>query len=191
MSDYVMLKNVRINFFKGGIWIPSQYEGKGEFNYQAQFVITPGSDNDKKIRERIDQRAQKAWGKKWKEILETVWGRPKDCAYYKGDLKEYDGYAGNMVLSTKRNKTKGPVLVLDRVPDKNNPLTIEDGKPYPGCYVNAAVDPWCQEAPYLGVRCTLVTIQYVKDGDAFGSGPATADGFEEVEESTEDVSDLV
>lgn len=68
---------------------------------------------------------------------------------------------------------------------------MSDGRPYSGCYVNAKVQIWAQKDKYVGVRCTLVSVQFVKDGDAFGGGgPATADGFEAVEDTDENFDDL-
>ena len=190
MSERVMIKNVRIDFYKSSIWIPQDYENNGKFRRTAYFVIQPGSENDKALITAFHKEAEVAWGKSWKSVLESVWGRPKECAYIKGDLKDKEGYTGMMCLTAHRRKEDGPVLVLDRTADKNNPLTVDDGRPYPGCYVNALVEPWCQQKPNVGVRCKLITVQFVKDGDAFGGGgPATADGFEEVVD--EEMSDLV
>ena len=184
MSERVMLKNVRIDFYKSSIWIPQDYENNGKFRRTAYFVIQPGSENDKLLTHDFQKEAEAAWGKSWKSVLESVWGRPKECAYIKGDLKDKEGYTGMMCLTAHRRKEDGPVKVIDRAKGEDGKfleLTVDDGRPYPGCYVNALVEPWCQKKPNVGVRCKLITVQFVKDGDAFGGGgPATADGFEEV-----------
>jgi hypothetical protein len=197
----VKLENVRINFYKGQLWVAQQYQGQhgeppsGKFKYAAQFLIVPGSDNDKKIRAAYELAAKAAWGeKKWKEIWDECWGRPKECAYINGDRSEKDGFQGMMVLSGKRDKeSQGPILVIDRAKNPETgkffELTKEDFRPYPGCYVNALVDLWCQPKPNAGIRCTIMTVQFVKDGDAFGGARPSEDAFEEVVD--EEASDLV
>jgi hypothetical protein len=51
------------------------------------------------------------------------------------------------------------------------------------------VDLWCQPKPNAGIRCTIMTVQFVKDGDAFGGARPSEDAFEEVVD--EEASDLV
>lgn len=195
----VMLKNVRIDFYKGQLWVPQQYQGRpgeapsGKFKYASAFLITPGSENDTQIMQVYEKAAKEAWGKNWKTIWDECWGRSKECAYLKGDRKERDGYQGMMVLSGKRDRdSQGPILVIDRMKDpstgKFGALTQMDGRPYPGCYVNALVNPWCQKSPNPGFRCTILTVQFVKDGDAFSGSRPNADAFEE--ETDENFDDL-
>jgi len=195
-----MLKNVRIDFYQSQLWTARQYQGRqgeapsGKFKYAATFVIDPASENHKKIMAAYELAAKDVWGKNWKTTWDECWGRPKECAYLKGDRKEKEGYQGMMVLSGKRDKdSQGPILVIDR---SKNPetgkffkLTQEDGRPYPGCYVNAEVELWCQKPPTPGIRCTVLTVQFVKDGDAFGGARPSADDFEEVVD--EEAGDLV
>lgn len=186
MSDDVILKNVRIAF-ADGVFTPRAFEGSGDKAYGATFLVEPGSDNDKLVWAAIKEACKKTWEKKADTMLESLKHSTKDFCYYKGDLKEYDGFAGKMALRAKRQEKKGSPLVLDRDLSK---LTVSDGRPYSGCYVNAKVQIWAQKDKYVGVRCTLVSVQFVKDGDAFGGGgPATADGFEAVED--ENIDDLV
>lgn len=186
MSDDIILRNVRIAF-ADGVHTPKAFEGTGDKSYGATFLVEPGSDNDKLVWTAIKEACTKTWEKKADAMLESLKHNTKDFCYYKGDLKEYDGFAGKMALRAKRQEKKGPPLVLDRDLSK---LTAADGRPYSGCYVNAKVQIWAQKDKYVGVRCTLVSVQFVKDGDAFGGGgPATADGFEEVVD--EEAGDLV
>lgn len=186
MSDDIILRNVRIAF-ADGLFTARQFDGKGDFRYGCSFIIQPGSDNDKLIWKAIKEACATTWEKRAETMLESLKHNTKDFCYYNGDIKEYDGYPGNMVLRAARNQKKGPPLVLDRDLSK---LSAGDGRPYSGCYVNAKVQIWGQKDKFVGVRCTLVSVQFVKDGDAFGGGgPATADGFEEVVD--EEVSDLV
>jgi hypothetical protein len=65
-----------------------------------------------------------------------------------------------------------------------NPLVAADGKPYAGCYVNTTVEFWAQDNSYgKGIRCTLLGVQFLRDGDAFSAGSvATPDDFEALAE---------
>ena len=56
------------------------------------------------------------------------------------------------------------------------------GRIYGGCYVNAQVELWGQKAPAPeGLRCALMVVQRLRDGDSFGGGSVTdAGAFGEV-----------
>jgi len=95
-----------------------------------------------------------------------------------GDTIEYDGYANTMAIKASRKQR--PTL-LDK--DKT-PLVEEDGKPYAGCYVNAVIGIWIQNNSYgKRVNANLYGMQFVKDGDSFGSGDT------DVTNLFEDISD--
>lgn len=62
-----------------------------------------------------------------------------------------------------------------------------EGAPYAGCYVNAQVEFWGQWAKYKRANCTLLGVQFVRDGDAFGGGkPADASAFSDMGDQGED-----
>ena len=172
----VKLNNVRLSFpdlFEAG-----EYEGNR--NYGASFLVQPDSENDKAIRAAISAVAKEAWKDKAHAILKAALsGGGQQVCYWSGDLKDYDGYEGMMVLTAKRAESKGRPLVLDA--DKS-PLVAADGKPYAGCYVNASVELWAQDNKFgKTVRCTLLGVQFAKDGDAFGSGStASEDDFDDL-----------
>ena len=57
-------------------------------------------------------------------------------------------------------------------------MVEEDGKLFAGCYVNAAISIWIMDNKWgKRVNANLVAIQYVKDGEAFGSGAVKADAI--------------
>jgi len=185
MATAIRLENVRLSF--PDLFEASEYEGK--WAYRAAFLIEPGSKTDKDIEAAIKVVAKDKWNDKADGILKRVPRTSKEFCYYSGDLKEYDGYAGNMALSTTRGQDKGRPGIYDK--DKS-PLTAADGKPYPGCYVNAQVEFWAQDNKHgKTVRCTLIGVQFRRDGDAFTAGTAPdADAFEDISEGA-DADDLV
>jgi len=175
----VILRDVRIAF--PDLFTAKQFEGKGDFSYGATFLIDPESPTYKEVSDTVKKVATEKWADKAPQVLKAISGNPQKCGFYSGDLKEYDGFAGRYALSAKRKEKDGHPKVVDQ---KLNDLSSSDGKPYGGSYVNAKVDIWAQDhATYgKGIRATLVSVQFKRDGDAFSStGPANTEGFAEEE----------
>lgn len=174
----VILKDVRISFCQS-LFTPEQYQGKGTFRHSSTFLVVPGSDNDKAILKAIEDTAAEKWGKRAKAVLEGMRGNSNKFCYQKGDSKEYEGYRGMMTITGHRSESDGRPLVVDQ---KKNPLVLADGKPYGGCYVNASIDIYAQDGEHQGMRCGLVAVQFVRDGDSFGGArKSSGDEFEELE----------
>lgn len=174
-TNKIRLENVRLSF--PDLFEAKQFDGKGEFKFGASFLIEPGSANDKKVQAELVRVASDKWGAKGPATLKAAQANPQKICYISGDLKEYDGYAGMMALSAKRDIGKGRPGVYAR--DKS-PLSEEDGVVYAGCYVNASVEFWAQDNSFgKAVRCTLVGVQFSSDGDAFSAGSKSdPDDFE-------------
>lgn len=171
---------VRLSFPQ--LWEAKKFEGDGKARYDSSFLVTPGLANDKLIQAAIQEAATEKWGKKAAAMLDSIRGNSNKMCYVKGDLKEYDGYAGMLVLSSHRNLEAGKPGVFDCTragPDgKPLPLTADSGKPYAGCYVNASLDIYAQDGKYPGIRCGLRGVFFAADGDAFsGSKVAAPDEF--------------
>jgi predicted ATPase len=181
----IIIKNVRLAF--PDLREAVQFNGEGPFSYKATFLVTPGSDADKAILAAIEKAGKNKWGEKSGPIVAQAKasGSGKFC-YVDGNTKAYDGFAGNMALSASRSKDDGAPKLLNR---DLTELPAESGKPYGGCFVNAKITVWAQDNQYgKAIRATLITVQFVKDGDAFsGSGPANADGMEALEPETDDL----
>lgn len=179
MTTKVKLTDVRLSFpvlFKA-----EEFKaGDGKPRFSAAFLIQPGSENDKAINAAIAAEANTTFEKKASVMLESFRGNANKYCYMKGDLKDYDGYAGMMVLASHRRASSGRPLVIDQ---QKNPLVEEDGKPYGGCYVNATVEIYGQKGENAGIRCGLLAIQFARDGDAFTAGTKpSADDFDDIKE---------
>ena len=205
MAVSVKLKDVRLSF--PNLWVPKAHPSKPEaLRFDASFLVEPGSANDKLIQGAILEAATEKLGKKAAAFLNSVKGNNMKYCYTQGDLKNYNGYAGMLVLASHRRAQDGPPLVIHNyhVPlseqlegrkytepsDPSGPrflkLTAEDGKPYAGCYVNASVDIYVQDDINGGVRCGLKGVQFARDGDAFsGSAAAKPDDFEAIEDGAQ------
>jgi len=165
----VMLKNVRLSFpslFKTEI-----YAGEDTGKFAATFLI-PKSDT--KTVTAIEQACKQALVEKYGE--EKV---PKGfkMPLVDGDDKEYQGYADHVCI--KANTKKRPTLVNR---DKT-PIVEEDNIIYGGCYVNASIDIWVMDNPYgKKVLASLNAIQFVKDGESFGTKSDGADDFDDLDD---------
>lgn len=165
----IMLKNVRLSFpslFKTEI-----YAGEDTEKYAATFLI-PKSDT--KTVASIEQAC--------KDALVEKYGEGKVPKGFKmplvdGDDKEYQGYADHVCI--KVSTKKRPTLVNR---DKT-PIVEEDGILYGGCYVNASIDVWVMDNSYgKKVLASLNAIQFVKDGESFGTKSDGADDFEDLDD---------
>jgi hypothetical protein len=169
----IVLKNVRLSFPQ--IWTPKSFAPGQDPRFNANFLLHKDADADQieKIREAIKAVAEEKWkGKKP--------GGLKICLQ-DGEEKDYDGYADSMFISAS---TKVRPTIVDQ---KKNPLVEEDGKPYAGCYVNAAITLWAQDNQWgKRVNASLEAIQFVKEGEPFGGKKVTADVFGVIEDGDDD-----
>jgi hypothetical protein len=106
------------------------------------------------------------------------------------DGDETGAAEGCWVLNSRATEGKNaPPLILDR-----RRARVEEGgegAPYAGCYVNAQVELWGQWNKYKRSNCTLLGVQFVKDGDAFGGGrPADPNAFADLGDQGEEDDEL-
>jgi len=166
----IMLKNVRLSF--NSIFEASDFEGDQNFAYNAKVLIEKGSEAEKQIKKALLETANDAFGGKGTEIIKKVQADPAQFCLQPSSQDE-----NMMVLATKRKQKAGRPMVVDI---DRSPLTHDDGKPYPGCYVNLLCRPWAMASKGKHwIRCGLEGVQFVKDGEAFGQR-VTADAFEDL-----------
>lgn len=204
----VILKDVRIAFCQS-LLVPEQYQNKGPYRHSSNLLVAPGSENDKTIWAAIRSAAATVWEKRAEAQIEALKGNSNKFCYMSGDLKDYDGYAGNFYLAAHRKAEDGAPLLMDRDKSKlirwdgNKDVPILDaegklqwtpgkeGRIYAGCYVNASVDIYAQSGENSGVRCSLVAIQFNRDGDSFsGASKSTGDEFEDLGSGSDAGDDL-
>lgn len=190
MAIKLMLPAVRGSFLVLGK--PEQYQGKGPFRWSATGLVPYNSALDKKVRECLLEAAEEKWGAKASKHYEVCMADRKACCYSDGKLKDYDGYEGHFALTAHRYQDKGRPLVKD---NDTSPIYKPDGEIYPGkegriysgAFINLLVEFWAQDnSNGKGLRATLLGVQRVKDGDAFGGGSRPRDeDFGEVEDGSE------
>lgn len=176
VEDHViMLLNVRMAF--PSIFQPSQVNGQGKPAFSGSFIMPPDHPIIPVVQRGIQEVALAKWGVNTAEILPILIAGDKVCLHNGNTKAQYDGYAGNMFVSS-RSPSRPLVLGADKVV-----LVEADGKPYSGCYVNAQIAIWAQDNGYgKRVNAQLRGVQFLRDGDAFGGGAvAQSDEFDVVE----------
>lgn len=183
----VIIRDARLAF--PDVFNATQYQGQGPFQYRSTFLIAPENPTKALIDETIREVAKAKWGAKTDAILPEILIDKKACCFIDGNRRAYNGFAGNWALTATRNQDDGRPAVVDR---SKNPLSQADGKIYSGCWVNGIVEIWAQDNSYgKAIRATLVTVQFVKDGESFGgAAPASADGLDDLGSDFDD-DDLI
>jgi hypothetical protein len=104
-----------------------------------------------------------------------------EVAFYSGDKKEYDGYAGMFVIPSHNSKMKPAVA-------NRRGVSVDVGEeqyPYSGAYGIGSITLWAMNNRYgkrIGVN--LRGVQFDKDGEAFSQGDiAPEEEFEALEDA--------
>ena len=169
-SEKIELNIVRLSF--PVLWTPRSFAKGQAPKFQATFLLDPSDKDHAKAIKQIKKEAKRIAEEAFGEIPKGM----KKCfglAKNHDKKKDYDGYEGMFYVATS-NDTR-PVLV-DK---KRKKLDEVDGPAllYAGAYVNTIITLWTQDHPVggKGVNGNLRIVQFVKNGEAFGRGPADAD----------------
>lgn len=179
----VRLNNVRLAF--PVLFEPKPFAGEpnSEPSYSASLLLDPAKNADAvaAVRAAMTQVAKEKWTDPamLSSRIANIKAKDRMCLH-DGNLKaQYAGFP-NMLYVSARNAQS--VLVVDR--DKK-PLTARSGRPYAGCFVNALVDVYAQDNSFgFGINASLMGIQFVADGEAFGAGaPLDPDAFDDISDT--------
>lgn len=174
----VKLENVRITFPQ--LFTPKSIVGAdgkpSEPKFGASFLFEPGSATHRALSEAIKKVAQEKWPTAWETIIRNAKATDKLCVH-DGNLKSYQGYAGNLFLSAT-----SPAQPDVRDADKTRIPPSNQRRIYGGCYVNAVVQLWAQDNRWgKRVNAELLGVQFRRDGDAFRAGAVADDSdFEDL-----------
>lgn len=179
----IQLNNIRIAF--PVLFKPEPFQGTGDPAYSASFLIPRDHPQVAEIKAAMKQLAKEKWKSQADEVLKNL--ERKEFTFLRdGDFKaKYAGFADHYYVAAR--SAKRPTVVNT----DTSPLTAEDGKPYSGCYVNGIIEIWCQDNGYgQRINASLGGVQFVADGEAFGSTTVvSADEFADlsVRETAEDL----
>lgn len=167
------LKNVRLSF--PSLFQKETNQDGSEGKYAASFLLSK-SDHATLIEEVAKAITSMAVGKFKRDVP------PEKKFMRDGDLYDYDGYEGCWAIKAS---TKKRPLVINR---NKSPITEDDEIIYAGCYVNARISLWAQDNAHgRRINATLLGVQFVKDGEPFGSGEsASVDDFDDLGDDNSD-----
>ena len=168
MGIELKLNNVRLAY--PNLFVPTSFEDDQEKKYQATLIIKKGSPQHAALTAAVKKVRDETFPSGAPAVF-------KHCIRDGEEKAAKDGFGGDVVFISPKNKKRPTVVDRDRTP-----LTESDDRPYGGCMVNAIVEVWGQNAPkYKRVNVSLLAIQFYADGDAFGgSRTARADDFDDV-----------
>lgn len=167
----MMIQNARLSF--PNIFRPSAFNPGDDPKFSATFILEEGDPQLETIRTEMKRIAAEKWA-------DDVPPRLKRCLRSGSEKSDLDGFGEGTWFFNASNKKRPGVFDRDR-----SALVEEDGKPYAGSYVNVLVDFWAQDNKFgKRINASLQGIQFAKDGDGFGggSGTATSDDFNTLED---------
>lgn len=177
----IVLENVRMPF--ESIYEPSVPRGAKPNTkpaYSARYVIEPGSDNERRIKDAIAKEAEEKWPGKGAQVLRKINEDKKSMflegEYCNADGEVYGGFEGTYSLGTRSEKLKPSVK--NRF--NEDVLPGQPQAPYAGSHVHVAVNIWAMDHETWGRRIGAVTqsVMFVSDGEPMGgTRPAPAGVF--------------
>lgn len=173
----IKLNNVRLSY-------PNLFEPKagpegGDPKYSASFLLHE-KDNAAEIKTMSDailSAATAQWGAgnvKWHNgqiAVKQANGKVatvKVCLRNGSEKPDTAGYGDGIMFFSASNKMQPAVV------DKNPNVRLEktSGKPFAGCYVNAAIRLWAQDNNFgRRINAQLQAVQFHADGESFGDAP--------------------
>lgn len=205
-SDELILKDVRLDYFDA--WTPGEPQSAADkanpkkWKYKAKVIFAPDSPAATAAKNGLMQAATKLWGANAANMLRSLPTNSKAVRkgddYLAADGSVRPNYAG-MLFASASNVQKPAVVGQAKHNGKfvhisADGLAYVDGAivapaykitaPYRGCYVNLKLqfiagkaDP-ARDMPNQ-VYAKLIAIQFVRDGEAFGNAPTSAEGFDD------------
>ena len=169
MSKKIMLRNVRLSYEH--IFKAVAFEDGQEPKFSATFIIPKDHPDLPAVKKAFFEAGQESFP----SDFTSVWPRGFTCSLKDADketnsmgevlAEKNESYKGCYILEA--NSTRRP-LTLDR---RKAQVTEEDGIIYSGCYVNAslAAAGYTYGKVKKGVKAYLNGVQFVKDGERFGT----------------------
>lgn len=195
----IVLKDVRLAFpdlWKPGEPMPNSASGP---KFGGQFIFAPDSEAAKLCQQALLGVATEKWGQNAQAVLQDLGKDKKFLRRGDSNLAKDGtvraGFAGMLYASAKnkqqpaiiaRNFINGqPVFLTEHGQGMQNNRVIEGQVfkvPYGGCYVNATIDVYAMDKPGQGksVNASIVGVQFLRDGEAFAGGGASASEFEDL-----------
>lgn len=182
----VTLKGARASFFKA--FEKTASVASGREGYRSNWLFDPNTAEGRACIAACKKAVEEVKVAQWKDKAKSIKFKPDRLCFREGDTfcneetgEIYEGYEGMMALVTN-NQNKPTIVNRDRTP-----LSKDDGVIYSGCYCVVVARFYAvtgQEKGGNGIFCTLEGVQFLRNGEAFGSAALNA------EEAFEDLGDL-
>lgn len=152
----INLKLARISY--PHLFEPFAYQGTGKAKYSAKFLLLKDDPQVKPLVAAMKELAAETFKDKKLPPSDKLCLRD-------GDQTNKEEDEGHWIVSASDDRRP---VVVDR---DRSPLTAEDDVIYPGCYVNVKIRLWAQDNQYgKRINANLLGVQFVKEGERFGSG---------------------
>lgn len=208
-SKPVILKGIRAAWLD--IFKPAEGMNGGAPKYKFSGIIDPDSEALSIAKTAMLEAARQLWGQNAENMLRSIPANSKairngnDKVADDGSVRPE--YAGKFYISASSKADKKPQVVgprkhngqfvtitehargmvagIDVTDELGWPITV----PYRGCYVNAKIE-FVAGKQFKGANGEIIpnqvfarihAIQFLRDGEPFGSGPTSAEGFDEEE----------
>lgn len=215
-SKPVILKNLRAAWLD--IFQPGEGMNGGAPKFKFTGLMAPDSEAATTAKKAMLEAATALWGGNAANVIKSMAANSKalrngnDKLNDDGSVREE--YKDMLFVSASNKATQRPQIVAPKKHngkfvqiteagrglvdglDVTNELGYEIKVPYRGCYVNAKVT-FVAGKSFKGsngeiipnqVFARIEAIQFVRDGEAFGAGPTSAEGFDDEEVETSDAS---
>ena len=171
MSKKIVLRNVRLSYEH--VFKPTSFDDGSDPKYSATFIIPKDHPDLPAVKRAFFEAGQETFATDF--VKPGNWPKHYTCSLKDADVEtdsmgeilaeKQSAYKGCYVLEA--NSSKRPV-VINRA---KAAVTEEDGLIYSGCYVNAslAAAGYTYGKVKKGVKAYLNGVQFVKDGERFGS----------------------
>ncbi len=182
-NNALWIKDARLGF--PSLLQPKAVQG-GEPKYNCNFIMVPTAPEWAEMGQIISAMAADKWGDQANAVLTMIKADKRLRCYGQGSEKisqktgqVYDGFVG-MVYISAANTEKPKLYGTDatELPPTANANQMFVG----GNYVSGIISFWLQENQFgRGVRANLDGVQYVSEGEKFGTpGPETDGVFQPV-----------
>ena len=174
----VKLNDVRLTF-------PALFEAKAfvgadgsptKPKFSGTFLFAPDHPAAAAVSKGMQTVAKEKWGEKAAAVYKQMKAGDKLALHDGAAKSDFAGYEGNLYVNAS-NALRPTVVDGNR-----SPLTIAEGKPYSGCYVNAIIELWAQDNQWgKRINASLMGVQFLRDGERLAGGAVAAeDDFDEI-----------
>lgn len=184
MSEIILI-TARLSF--PTLVVPKASAKGGPPKFSADFIMEPDSTDLKNFMAAVNRVALEKWKEHASAVMTIINADRRLRCYGNGNertnkktFKPYDGYE-NMYYVSALNADQPQAIDAAGSPiDPVNTMAVQAQfkKMYGGCYVSAALNPWPQDNDHgRAIRCKLIALQFLRDGEPFGEAPPDLNGL--------------